>query len=63
VPDWTKLLQWYSRFKPGKTVYEWINEHDVGDAVDVRRFILFGVIKVISLSTLACFPADNNGLC
>lgn len=47
VPHWPKLLHLYSRFKPGKTVLEWMEEHDVlSVGVDVRRFTTFGVVKV-----------------
>ena len=47
VPHWPKLLHLYSRFKPGKTVLEWMEEHDVVNVgVDVRRFTSFGVVKV-----------------
>ncbi|KDQ61032.1 hypothetical protein JAAARDRAFT_124903 [Jaapia argillacea MUCL 33604] len=46
VPDWPKLLHLYSRLKVGKTVFEWMQEHDVlDDGIDVRRFTSFGVIK------------------
>lgn len=46
IPDWPRLLHLYSRFKPGKTVFEWMESygaHDLG--IDVRRFTSFGVIK------------------
>ncbi|EIM89847.1 nitrogen permease regulator 2 [Stereum hirsutum FP-91666 SS1] len=44
--DWPKLLRLYSRLKPGTTVFEWMQEHDVRDmGIDVRRFTSFGVIK------------------
>ena len=47
IADWPKLLHLYSRLKPGKTVYEWMQEHDVQSYnLDVRRFTSFGVIKV-----------------
>lgn len=46
IPDWPKLLHLYSRLKPGKTVFEWMESHNVHDlGVDVRRFTSFGVIK------------------
>ncbi|KAG6837286.1 hypothetical protein H0H93_011888 [Arthromyces matolae] len=46
MPDWAKLLWLYSRMKPGKTVSEWMNEHNVHSlGIDVRRFTSFGVIK------------------
>ncbi|GLB34858.1 putative nitrogen permease regulator 2 [Lyophyllum shimeji] len=46
IPDWPKLLRLYSRLKPGKTVLEWMQEHDVHNlGIDVRRFTSFGVIK------------------
>ncbi|KAI6045690.1 nitrogen permease regulator 2-domain-containing protein [Pisolithus marmoratus] len=46
VLDWPKLLHLYSRFKPGKTVFEWMESHNVHDlGIDVRRFTSFGVIK------------------
>ncbi|KIJ69264.1 hypothetical protein HYDPIDRAFT_24114 [Hydnomerulius pinastri MD-312] len=46
VPDWPKLLHLYSRLKPGKTVFEWMESHDIHDlGIDVRRFTSFGVIK------------------
>jgi len=33
--------------KPGKTVFEWMQDHDVRSlGIDVRRFASFGVIKV-----------------
>ncbi|KAI0320748.1 nitrogen permease regulator 2-domain-containing protein [Amylostereum chailletii] len=45
IPDWPKLLHLYSRIKPGKTVFEWMQD-DVCDLhIDVRRFTSFGVIK------------------
>jgi hypothetical protein len=47
IPDWPKLLRLYSRFKPGKSVLEWMESHDVAAlGIDVRRFTSFGVIKV-----------------
>lgn len=47
IADWPRLLHLYSRLKPGKTVREWMVEHDVDSlGVDVRRFTSFGVIKV-----------------
>ncbi|KIY72062.1 NPR2-domain-containing protein [Cylindrobasidium torrendii FP15055 ss-10] len=46
VPDWPKLLHLYSRMKPGRTVYEWMESYDVESlGIDVRRFTSFGVIK------------------
>ncbi|KAH7889428.1 nitrogen permease regulator 2-domain-containing protein [Phlebopus sp. FC_14] len=46
VPQWPKLLHLYSRLKPGKTVFEWMESHGVHDlGIDVRRFTSFGVIK------------------
>lgn len=49
-PDWPKLLHLYSRLKPGKTVAEWMHEYEVHALdIDVRRFLSFGVIKVIQL--------------
>lgn len=49
IPDWPKLLRLYSRLKPGKTVFEWMEEHDVHQlGIDIRRFTSFGVIKVHS---------------
>ncbi len=47
IPDWPKLLHLYSRMRPGKTVFEWMQDHDVRSlGIDVRRFASFGVIKV-----------------
>lgn len=47
VPDWPKLLYLYTRLRPGRTVFEWMESHDVHEVgVDVRRFTSFGVIKV-----------------
>ena len=47
IPDWPKLLHLYTRLKPGKTVFEWMQEHDVQSlGIDARRFTSFGVIKV-----------------
>lgn len=49
IADWPKLLHLYSRLKPGKTVFEWMQEYDVQSYnIDVRRFTSFGVIKVSS---------------
>ncbi|KAF8163494.1 nitrogen permease regulator 2-domain-containing protein [Crassisporium funariophilum] len=46
IPDWPKLLHLYSRLKPGKSIYEWMDSHQVESlGVDVRRFTSFGVIK------------------
>ncbi|KAF4615412.1 hypothetical protein D9613_002714 [Agrocybe pediades] len=46
IPDWPKLLHLYSRLKPGRTVYEWMQTYEVEAlGIDVRRFISFGVIK------------------
>lgn len=46
-PDWPSLLHLYSRLKPGTTIYEWMQDHDVQQmGIDVRRFTSFGVIKV-----------------
>jgi hypothetical protein len=48
IPDWPKLLRLYSRLKPGKTVFEWMESHDVHRlGIDIRRFTSFGVIKVM----------------
>lgn len=70
--DWPKLLRLYSRLKPGTTVFEWMQEHDVRDmGIDVRRFTSFGVIKVIlyliiefPLSPILCagFPSSSPPL-
>jgi hypothetical protein len=47
IPDWPKLLHLYSRMRPGKTIFEWMQDHDVRSlGIDVRRFASFGVIKV-----------------
>ena len=47
MPDWPTLLHLYSRMKPGRTVYEWMEGHNVDSlGIDVRRFTSFGVIKV-----------------
>jgi hypothetical protein len=33
--------------RPGKTVFEWMQDHDVRSlGIDVRKFASFGVIKV-----------------
>jgi hypothetical protein len=49
IPDWPRLLHLYSRLKPGKTVFEWMEAFEVHKlGVDVRRFTSFGVIKVIN---------------
>ncbi|KAF9564380.1 nitrogen permease regulator 2 [Agrocybe pediades] len=46
IPDWPKLLHLYSRLKPGRTIYEWMQTYEVEAlGIDVRRFISFGVIK------------------
>ncbi|KAH8106847.1 NPR2-domain-containing protein [Cristinia sonorae] len=46
VSDWPVLLHLYSRLRPGKTVFEWMQEYDVlSIGVDVRRFTSFGVVK------------------
>lgn len=46
IPDWPKLLHLYSRLKPGKTVFEWMQDYDVRSlGIDARRFTSFGVIK------------------
>ncbi|KAH7929743.1 NPR2-domain-containing protein [Leucogyrophana mollusca] len=46
LPDWPKLLHLYSRLKPGRTVLEWMESHEVHEmGIDVRRFTSFGVIK------------------
>ncbi|KAH0827157.1 nitrogen permease regulator 2-domain-containing protein [Lanmaoa asiatica] len=48
IPDWPKLLHLYSRLKPGRTVFEWMDSHEVHElGVDVRRFTSFGVIKIL----------------
>ena len=45
-PDYPKILHLYSTLRPGKTVSNWIEEHDVDQiGIDPRRFITFGVIK------------------
>jgi len=47
IPDWPKLLHLYSRFKTGKTVFDWMKTYEVEDlGIDVRRFTSFGVVKV-----------------
>ncbi|KAJ7063398.1 nitrogen permease regulator 2-domain-containing protein [Mycena amicta] len=44
--DWPKLLHLYSRLKQGKTVFEWMQTHEIQSlGIDVRRFVSFGVIK------------------
>ncbi|KAJ7125487.1 nitrogen permease regulator 2-domain-containing protein [Mycena crocata] len=46
IPDWPKLLHLYSRLKPGKTVLECMEKHEIHESgIDVRRFTSFGVIK------------------
>ncbi|EMD38304.1 hypothetical protein CERSUDRAFT_48698 [Gelatoporia subvermispora B] len=46
ITDWPRLLHLYSRLKPGKTVRDWMIEHDVDSSgIDVRRLTSFGVIK------------------
>ncbi|KAH9981048.1 nitrogen permease regulator 2 [Lactifluus volemus] len=46
IPDWPEFLHLYSRMRPGKTVFEWMQDHDVRSlGIDVRRFASFGVIK------------------
>ncbi|KAK2466769.1 hypothetical protein APHAL10511_001027 [Amanita phalloides] len=46
IPDWPQLLHLYSRLKPGMTVFEWIQTHDINLlGIDARRFVSFGVIK------------------
>ncbi|PWO01156.1 nitrogen permease regulator 2, partial [Tilletiopsis washingtonensis] len=46
VPSWPKLLQLYSALRPGITLHDWIDSHDVDElGIDVRRFVTFGVIK------------------
>ena len=43
VPDWPKLLHLYSRLKPGVTILNWMEEHNVEElGIDVRRFTSFG---------------------
>lgn len=33
--------------RPGKTVFEWMQDHDVrSPGIDVRKFASFGVLKV-----------------
>jgi hypothetical protein len=47
MQDWPKLLYLYSRFKPGVTIHQWMEEcnvHELG--IDVRRFVSFAVVKV-----------------
>jgi hypothetical protein len=47
VTDWPRLLHLYSRLKPGRTVFEWMEAYGVHElGIDVRRFTSFGVIKV-----------------
>jgi hypothetical protein len=61
VPHWPRLLHWYSRFKHGKTVFEWMEENNESDAIDVRRFTSFGIIKVSCLSVcLNLYPEATN---
>ncbi|KAI0306352.1 nitrogen permease regulator 2-domain-containing protein [Multifurca ochricompacta] len=46
IPDWPMLLHLYSRMRPGKTIFEWMQEHDIRSlGIDVRRLASFGVIK------------------
>ncbi|KAG6329285.1 hypothetical protein ID866_9805 [Astraeus odoratus] len=60
VPDWPRLLHLYSRFKPGKTVFEWMESHAVHElGIDVRRFTSFGVIKVCIDRLTATIPAAH----
>jgi nitrogen permease regulator 2-like protein len=38
--------------RPGKTVFEWMQDHDVRSlGIDVRRFASFGVIKACIFSS------------
>lgn len=47
-PDWPHLLHLYSRLRPGRTVQEWMVQHNIHKLdIDVRRFISFGVIKFV----------------
>ena len=47
IADWPELLHFYSRLKPGVTVFEWIKQYDTDTlGIDPRRFVSFGVIKV-----------------
>ena len=51
--DWPKLLYLYSRLRPGRTVFEWMERYGVHELnIDVRRFTSFGVIKVTALVRL-----------
>ncbi|KAF8643915.1 hypothetical protein AX16_008931 [Volvariella volvacea WC 439] len=46
IPDWPRLLHLYSRMKPGKTIFEWMESHEVYKlGIDIRRFTSFGVVK------------------
>ncbi|KAK0503410.1 nitrogen permease regulator 2-domain-containing protein [Armillaria luteobubalina] len=46
ILDWPQLLHLYSRMKPGITVFDWMDTHEVDKSgIDVRRFTSFGVIK------------------
>ena len=48
IPDWPDLLHLYSRLRTGKTLYEWMKTYNVeAYGIDVRRFVTFGVIKVM----------------
>jgi hypothetical protein len=60
IPDWPKLLHLYSRLRPGKTVFEWMQDHDVRSiGIDVRRFASFGVIK----ARLSLPPRTKKSVC
>ena len=49
ISEWPDLLHLYSRLKPGITVFQWMHDFDTHKhGIDPRRFVSFGVIKVLS---------------
>ncbi|KAF8263385.1 hypothetical protein EI94DRAFT_1740984 [Lactarius quietus] len=61
IPGWPKLLHLYSRMRPGTTVFEWMQDHDVRSiGIDVRRFATFGVIKARTIHPPPCVRISHS---
>lgn len=56
-----QVFQLYSDFQNGKNLYSWYNEHaDLLHNIDVRRFIIFGVVKQIIYRVYGYPLLDNS---
>ncbi|KAI8807145.1 nitrogen permease regulator 2 [Cladochytrium replicatum] len=69
-PSFAMVFSLYGSLKHGRTVREWMKDHNVGASnIDVRRFIVFGVVKAfvhrlhkypVSINLLSGLPVDEG---